>query len=119
MRIYRVCAALVVVASLAPARGAFSDTPANRLKAVDPATSPTVHTLAVLGGNMKAHWTINTVEKHVEAMEMPKKFRIAKKKAELAEKKAKLAEEKAAREAIEAAGGKAPKKARANKFAYP
>ena len=50
---------------------------------------------------------------------MPKKFRIAKKKAELAEKKAKLAEEKAAREAIEAAGGKAPKKARTNKFAYP
>lgn len=50
---------------------------------------------------------------------MPKKFRIAKKKADLAEKKAKIAEEKAAREAIEAAGGKAPKKARANKFAYP
>ena len=52
--------------------------------------------------------TINTVEKHVEAMEMPKKFRIAKKKAELAEKKSKLEEEKAAREAAESAGVKAP-----------
>ena len=52
-------------------------------------------------------------------MEMPKKFRIAKKKAELAEKKAKLAEEKAAREAAEAAGVKLPKKPKTNKFAYP
>jgi len=62
---------------------------------------------------------INTVEKHVETMPVPKKFQIAKRKAEREEKKAKLAEEKAAREAAEAAGIKLPKKPRVNKFAYP
>ena len=63
--------------------------------------------------------TIQTIEKHVEGMEMPKKFRIAKKKAEREEKKQKLAAEKAEREAAEAAGIKLPKKPRVNKFAYP
>ena len=38
-----------------------------------------------------ARSTIAPIEKHVDAMEMPKKFRIAKKKAEREEKKAKLA----------------------------
>ena len=56
---------------------------------------------------------------HLAAMEMPKKNRLAKKKAEREEKKAKAAEEKAAREAAEAAGIKLPKKAKANKYAYP
>ena len=63
--------------------------------------------------------TINTVENHVAAMPMPKKFAMAKKKAEREEKKAKLAEEKAAKEAAEAAGIKLPKAPKKNKFAYP
>ena len=62
---------------------------------------------------------INTVEKHLEIMPMPKKVAIAKKKAALEEKKAKAAAEKAEREAAEAAGIKLPKKPRVNKFAYP
>ena len=63
--------------------------------------------------------TISTVEKHIEAMPMPKKFRIALKKKALEEKKAKAAAEKADKEAAEAAGIKLPKKPRVNKFAYP
>ena len=51
---------LFLVVGILPAGAAFSDTPANRLKAADPAESPTVRTLSVLGGNVKAHWTINT-----------------------------------------------------------
>ena len=63
--------------------------------------------------------TIKTIEKHVEAMPMPKKFQIAKKKAEREEKKAKLEADKAERAALEAAGVKVPKKPRVNKFAFP
>ena len=65
------------------------------------------------------HSAINTVEKHLDAMAMPKKVQIAKKKAALEEKKAKAAAEKAEREAAEAAGVKLAKKPRVNKFAYP
>ena len=63
--------------------------------------------------------TIGTVEKHIEKMPMPKKFRIALKKKALEEKKEKAAAEKAEKEAAEAAGIKLPKKPRVNKFAYP
>ena len=63
--------------------------------------------------------TIDTVEKHIEKMPMPKKFRIALKKKALEEKKEKAAAEKAEKEAAEAAGIKLPKKPRVNKFAYP
>lgn len=63
--------------------------------------------------------TIQTVEKHVELMPMPKKFAVAKRKAEREEKKQKLDAAKAEREAAEASGIKLAKKPRVNKFAYP
>ena len=67
--------------------------------------------------------TINSIDKHVEAMEMPKKFKIALRKAAREEKKRQLEEKKQKakeeKEAAEAAGIKLPKKPRVNKFAYP
>ena len=63
--------------------------------------------------------TINSLDKHLEIMPMPKKIAMAKKKAAAEEKKQKTAADKAEREAMEASGVKMPKKARTNKFAYP
>ncbi len=56
----RLSALLLLPAILGCAGAAFSDTPANRLKAADPASSPTVRTHAALGGSVTAHWTVNT-----------------------------------------------------------
>ena len=57
--------ALLLSAVLGCAGAAFSETPANRLKAADPASSPTVHSLAALGGSVTAHWTVNTQNKRL------------------------------------------------------